>query len=67
MIVLLRPSRVLCFLVSELKEQRRMDSGDESLDALEEVFDRLRTLTGEDNLDLLVTRFIQGKHNHRIL
>nr|CBN80884.1 Uncharacterized protein [Dicentrarchus labrax] len=44
---------------SEMKEQRRMDSGEESLDALEEVFERIRTVTGEDNLDMLVTRFIQ--------
>ncbi|XP_078103604.1 coiled-coil domain-containing protein 114 [Sander vitreus] len=45
--------------LSELKEQRRMDSGEESLDALEEVFQRIQTVTGEDNLDMLVTRFIQ--------
>ncbi|XP_070759479.1 coiled-coil domain-containing protein 114 [Enoplosus armatus] len=45
--------------LSELKEQRRMDSGEESLDALEEVFERIQTVTGEDNLDMLVTRFIQ--------
>ncbi|XP_072239223.1 coiled-coil domain-containing protein 114 isoform X2 [Leuresthes tenuis] len=45
--------------LSELKEQKRMDSGEESLDALEEVFERIQTVTGEDNLDLLVTRFIQ--------
>ncbi|XP_049894202.1 coiled-coil domain-containing protein 114 isoform X1 [Epinephelus moara] len=45
--------------LSALKEQRRMDSGEESLDALEEVFNKIQTVTGEDNLDLLVTRFIQ--------
>ncbi|KAF3856162.1 hypothetical protein F7725_016885 [Dissostichus mawsoni] len=45
--------------LSELKEQRRMDSGEESLDALDEVFQRIETVTGEDNLDMLVTRFIQ--------
>ncbi|XP_041815303.1 coiled-coil domain-containing protein 114 isoform X2 [Chelmon rostratus] len=44
---------------SELKEQRRMDSGEEPLDALEEVFERIQTVTGEDNLDMLVIRFIQ--------
>uniref|UniRef100_A0A673A1R6 Coiled-coil domain containing 114 n=1 Tax=Sphaeramia orbicularis TaxID=375764 RepID=A0A673A1R6_9TELE len=43
----------------ELKEQRRVDSGEESLDALEEVFQRIQVLSGEDNLDMLVTRFIQ--------
>lgn len=47
--------------VSELKEQRRVDSGEESLDALEEVFKRIQTVTGEDNLDMLVNRFIQGE------
>ncbi|XP_056292678.1 coiled-coil domain-containing protein 114 [Pseudoliparis swirei] len=46
-------------LLSEMKEQRRTDSGEESLDALEEVFERIQTVTGEDNLDMLVTRFIQ--------
>ncbi|KAM9408183.1 coiled-coil domain-containing protein 114 [Pholidichthys leucotaenia] len=45
--------------LSEPKEQRRMESGEESLEALEEVFERIRTATGEDNLDLLVNRFIQ--------
>nr|XP_046239300.1 coiled-coil domain-containing protein 114 isoform X1 [Scatophagus argus]XP_046239301.1 coiled-coil domain-containing protein 114 isoform X1 [Scatophagus argus] len=45
--------------LSELKEQRRMDTGEESLDALEEVFKRIQAVTGEDNLDMLVTRFIQ--------
>ncbi|KAM7422837.1 hypothetical protein PAMA_010733 [Pampus argenteus] len=43
----------------QLSEQRRTDSGEESLDALEEVFERIQTVTGEDNLDMLVTRFIQ--------
>lgn len=38
-----------------------MDSGEESLDALEEVLERIQTVTGEDNLDMLVTRFIQSK------
>lgn len=61
---------VMCFLyvaVSELREQRRTDSGEESLDALEEVFERIQTVTGEDNLDMLVTRFIQGRSPHQIL
>lgn len=47
--------------VFEMKEQRRMDSGGESPDALEEVFKKIQTVTGEDNLDMVVTRFIQGK------
>uniref|UniRef100_A0A674BH23 Outer dynein arm docking complex subunit 1 n=1 Tax=Salmo trutta TaxID=8032 RepID=A0A674BH23_SALTR len=43
----------------ELKEQRRMDSGEESVDTLEEVFHRIQNITGEEDLDMLVTRFIQ--------
>lgn len=53
----------LCFIALELKEQSRMDSGEESLDALEEAFERIRIATGEENLDQLVTRYIQGKSN----
>ncbi|XP_074529777.1 coiled-coil domain-containing protein 114 isoform X3 [Halichoeres trimaculatus] len=45
--------------LSVLKEQRKMDSAEESLDTLEEVFEKIQNVTGEDNLDLLVTRFIQ--------
>ncbi|XP_076603959.1 coiled-coil domain-containing protein 114 [Chaetodon auriga] len=45
--------------LSELKEQRRMDLGEEPLDALEEVFERIQIVTGEDNLDMLVIRFMQ--------
>uniref|UniRef100_A0A3Q4N589 Outer dynein arm docking complex subunit 1 n=1 Tax=Neolamprologus brichardi TaxID=32507 RepID=A0A3Q4N589_NEOBR len=41
------------------KEQSKMDSGEESLDALEEAFERIRIATGEENLDQLVTRYIQ--------
>lgn len=43
-----------------------MESGKESLDALEEVFERIRTATGEDNLDRLVTRFIQGESTYTV-
>lgn len=51
--------------MSELMEQRRVDSVEESLDALEEVFQRIQVVSGEDNLDMLVTRFLQGKsHKH---
>lgn len=47
--------------VSQLKEQRMVDLGEESLENLEEVFQRIHTMKGEDNLDILVTRFIQGE------
>uniref|UniRef100_A0A3P8S278 Outer dynein arm docking complex subunit 1 n=1 Tax=Amphiprion percula TaxID=161767 RepID=A0A3P8S278_AMPPE len=48
---------------SELKEQNRMDLEEELLDALEEMFKRNQIATGEDDLDLLVTRFIQEDRN----
>ena len=47
--------------VSEMREQRRTDSGEESVDMLQRVFERIQAITGEDNLDMLVTRFIQGE------
>uniref|UniRef100_A0A665UNL4 Coiled-coil domain containing 114 n=1 Tax=Echeneis naucrates TaxID=173247 RepID=A0A665UNL4_ECHNA len=43
----------------QCKEQRRTDSGEGSLDALEEVIERIQMVTGENNLDMLITRFIQ--------
>uniref|UniRef100_A0A1A7YT51 Coiled-coil domain containing 114 n=2 Tax=Iconisemion striatum TaxID=60296 RepID=A0A1A7YT51_9TELE len=46
--------------ISVLKEQK-VDSGEESLEALEEVFERIQAVMGEDNLDLLVNRFIQAE------
>ncbi|XP_075881494.1 coiled-coil domain-containing protein 114 isoform X3 [Nelusetta ayraudi] len=45
--------------LSQLKDQRMVDLGEESLENLEEVFQRIHTMKGEDNLDILVTRFIQ--------
>lgn len=48
------------FQGSRTKEQQ-IDSGEESHDALEEVFSKIQAVTGEDNLDLLVTRFIHSK------
>ncbi|XP_056131279.1 coiled-coil domain-containing protein 114 [Lampris incognitus] len=45
--------------LSELKEQKKMDSVEESMDILEETFERIKAVTGEDNLDMLVSRFIQ--------
>lgn len=52
---------IVWFSVSQLKEQRMVDLGEESLENLEEVFQRIHTMKGEDNLDVLVTRFIQGE------
>lgn len=41
-------------------KEQRIDSGEESHDALEEVFSKIQAVTGEESLDLLVTRFIHG-------
>ncbi|XP_076125301.1 coiled-coil domain-containing protein 114 [Alosa pseudoharengus] len=43
----------------EMKDQRRMESGEDNVETLEEVFRKIQTVTGEDDLDLLVTKFIQ--------
>ncbi|KAJ0068898.1 hypothetical protein NL108_014012, partial [Boleophthalmus pectinirostris] len=46
--------------VSDMKEVRRMDSlGEESLETLEEVFERIQKVTGEDNLEVMVAKFLQ--------
>ncbi|XP_062842650.1 coiled-coil domain-containing protein 114 [Trichomycterus rosablanca] len=43
----------------EMREQRRTDSGEETVETLEEVFQMIQKETGEDDLEILVTRFIQ--------
>ncbi|XP_036415576.1 coiled-coil domain-containing protein 114 [Colossoma macropomum] len=43
----------------EMKEQRRTDSGEETLETLEEVFQKIQKVTGEDDLEMLVSKFIQ--------
>ncbi|XP_051768467.1 coiled-coil domain-containing protein 114 isoform X2 [Ctenopharyngodon idella] len=43
----------------EMKQQRRADAGEETFETLEEVFQRIKRLTGEDNLEMLVTKFIK--------
>ncbi|KAK7915878.1 hypothetical protein WMY93_011639 [Mugilogobius chulae] len=46
--------------VSDVKETRRMDSlGEESLETLEEVFQRIQKVTGEDDLEVMVAKFLQ--------
>ncbi|XP_072308737.1 coiled-coil domain-containing protein 114 isoform X2 [Eucyclogobius newberryi] len=46
--------------VSDVKEARRMDSlGEESLETLEEVFERIQKVTGEDDLEVMVAKFLQ--------
>lgn len=54
-------SGCFCLLVSDLREQKKVESGEESLDALQEVFEQIQTVTGEDKTDLLVSWFTQGK------
>ncbi|XP_012693971.1 coiled-coil domain-containing protein 114 [Clupea harengus] len=43
----------------EMKDQRRTESGEDSAETLQEVFCKIRSVTGEDDLDVLVTKFIQ--------
>lgn len=47
-------------MMAEIKEQRRTDS-DVAAETLEEVFQQILKVTGEDDLEMLVTKFIQGK------
>ncbi|KAL4622543.1 coiled-coil domain-containing protein 114-like isoform X1 [Arapaima gigas] len=43
----------------EERERKRMDKGEDTADSLEEVFRRIQGVIGEEDLDLLVSRFIQ--------
>ncbi|KAG9260237.1 coiled-coil domain-containing protein 114 [Astyanax mexicanus] len=43
----------------EMKEQPRTDSQQETLETLEEVFQKIQKVTNEEDLESLVTRFIQ--------
>lgn len=45
----------------EMKEQRRNESGEETLEIVEEVFQKIQKVTGEEDLEMLVTKFIQGE------
>ncbi|XP_056590105.1 coiled-coil domain-containing protein 114 [Triplophysa dalaica] len=44
---------------TEMKEQRKTDTGEETPDTLEEVFQKIQEMTGENDLEMLVTNFIQ--------
>nr|XP_023693154.1 coiled-coil domain-containing protein 114 isoform X2 [Paramormyrops kingsleyae] len=44
---------------SEPQEQRRADSRELTMDSLEEMFHKIHSVTGEEDLELLVTKFIQ--------
>ncbi|KAK3512810.1 hypothetical protein QTP70_025343 [Hemibagrus guttatus] len=51
---------MMMMMMSELKEQRRADS-EVAAETLEEVFQRIRKVTGEEDLETLVTKFIQAE------
>lgn len=51
---------MMIMMVAEMKEQRRTDS-EVAAETLEEVFQRIQKVTGEDDLEMLVTKFIQGE------
>lgn len=48
-------------MLAEMKEQRKTDTGEETPDTLEEVFQKIQEMTGENDLEMLVTNFIQGE------
>ncbi|XP_076861674.1 coiled-coil domain-containing protein 114 isoform X2 [Brachyhypopomus gauderio] len=43
----------------EMKEQRRTDSGEVTVETLDDVFQRIQKVTGEEDLEKLVTRFLE--------
>ena len=48
------------FLSTEaLETERKKESQEDSVETYEEAFERIKNLTGEDDLDLLVNRFIE--------
>ncbi|XP_064153992.1 outer dynein arm-docking complex subunit 1-like isoform X1 [Anguilla rostrata] len=44
---------------TEEREKRKTESGEESIASLEEAFIRIQRITGEEDLDLLVMKFIE--------
>ncbi|KAL0181731.1 hypothetical protein M9458_024137, partial [Cirrhinus mrigala] len=50
-----------CVPVAETEERKKADGGEETPDSLKKAFQQIQELTGEDNLGILVTKFIQGE------
>lgn len=51
-----------CAPVAEMEEQKKKaDGGEETPDSLKKAFQQIQELTGEDDLGMLVTKFIQGE------
>ncbi|KAJ8371265.1 hypothetical protein SKAU_G00112930 [Synaphobranchus kaupii] len=44
---------------TEERERRKTETGEDSIASLEEAFQRIQRITGEDDLDLLVMKFIE--------
>ena len=42
-----------------LETERKKESQEDSVETYEEAFEKIKQLTGEDDLDLLVNRFIE--------
>lgn len=51
---------MMMMMAAEMKAQRRSDS-EVAAETLEEVFRQIHQVTGEDDLEVLVTKFIQGE------
>ena len=47
------------FSTEALETERKKESQEDSVETYEEAFERIKNLTGEDDLDLLVNRFIE--------
>ncbi|KAI2659248.1 Coiled-coil domain-containing protein 63 [Labeo rohita] len=54
-----------CAPVAEMEEQKKKaDGGEETPDSLKKAFQQIQELTGEDDLGMLVTKFIQGEERN---
>uniref|UniRef100_A0A8C9TDR6 Outer dynein arm docking complex subunit 1 n=1 Tax=Scleropages formosus TaxID=113540 RepID=A0A8C9TDR6_SCLFO len=48
----------------EERDHKRTEKGEDMVDSLEEVFHRIQSMTGEEDLDLLVSKFIQTEEQN---
>uniref|UniRef100_A0A8C9R8W4 Outer dynein arm docking complex subunit 1 n=1 Tax=Scleropages formosus TaxID=113540 RepID=A0A8C9R8W4_SCLFO len=49
---------------SKERDHKRTEKGEDMVDSLEEVFHRIQSMTGEEDLDLLVSKFIQTEEQN---
>ena len=46
-------------LIEALETERKKESQEDSVETYQEAFERIKQMTGEEDLDLLVNRFIE--------